>query len=207
MNNAIEKLAERFTKFPGIGVRQARRFVYFLLSRDDEFVTEFAELIMAVKKSVRQCSECYRFFSSSVAGVRQCSICADQNVDTSTLLVVGKDTDLENIVKTGVYRGLFFVLGGTIPVLDKAPKERIRAAGLLRRVQDLVQKNGSLEVILALGATTEGENTSLYVQKILEPFALKKRITVSTLGRGLSTGTELEYSDDNTLRNALKNRG
>ena len=208
MNNTIEKLAEYFTKFPGIGTRQSKRLVYFLLSRDDQFVKTLAELILDVKRSVGQCSGCYRFFPKETRGQQElCKICTDPNVDTSILMVVEKDTDLENIKKMGVYHGLFFVLGGTIPILDKAPKERVRAAELVARINTISATNTSLEVILAISATTEGENTTLYIQKILEPFITKNRLKVSTLGRGLSTGTELEYSDDETLKNALKNRG
>lgn len=201
-----DKLLEYFTKFPGIGPRQAKRFVYFILRRDKRFVEELASLILNAKESTIQCSSCYRLFSSQTnTQSTLCNMCQDLNTDKEILMVVEKDVDLENIIKTGVFNGYFFVLGGAVPILNKNPSERIRAKELFTRVQNGA-KNGLKEVILALSVNPEGENTILYLQKILEPLAEKYSLKISTLGRGLSTGTELEYSDSDTLQNALKNR-
>ncbi len=201
-----DKLMEYFTKFPGIGPRQAKRFVYFILRKDKTFVEELASLIVNAKESTMQCSSCYRLFSSQLntqSGI--CSTCQDLNTDKEVLMIVEKDVDLENIIKMGVFNGFFFVLGGSVPILDKNPSNRIRAKELFTRVQDGA-KNGLKEVILALSVNPEGENTIMYLSKILEPLAEKYSLKISTLGRGLSTGTELEYSDSDTLESALKNR-
>ncbi|MFC1775688.1 toprim domain-containing protein, partial [Patescibacteria group bacterium] len=120
--------------------------------------------------------------------------------------VVEKDVDLENVNKTGAYKGLYFILGGSLPILEQNPAKKIRARELFDRAQEY-SKNGLKEVILATSATPEGENTAQYVKKILAPLAEKYGVKISALGRGLSTGTELEYSDTSTLENALKNRG
>ncbi len=202
-----DKLMEYFTKFPGIGPRQAKRFVYFILRKDKRFVEELASLIVNAKESTMQCSFCYRLFSSQLntqSGI--CSSCQDLNTDKEVLMIVEKDVDLENIIKMGVFNGFFFVLGGSVPILDKNPSSKIRAKELFTRVQDGA-KNGLKEVILALSVNPEGENTIMYLSKILEPLAEKYSLKISTLGRGLSTGTELEYSDSDTLESALKNRG
>ncbi len=201
-----DKLLEYFTKFPGIGRRQAKRFVYFILRKDNQFVEELASLILNAKGSTSQCSSCQRLFSSQAntqSGI--CNKCNDLNIDKEILMVVEKDVDLENVIKTGVYGGFFFVLGGTVPILEKNPLNKIRAKELFNRVQSGA-KNELKEVVLALSVNPEGENTILYLQKILEPLAEKYSLKISTLGRGLSTGTELEYSDSDTLENALKNR-
>lgn len=207
MNDNAHKLAEYFIKFPGIGSRQAKRFVYFLLSRDEQFIKDFTQAILEAKKNTTQCSLCYRFcsFSSTTEEKLVCDMCNDLNANKEILMVVEKDVDLENVRKTNVYNGGFFVLGGSVPILDKKPAEKIRAKELFVRVQDEA-KNGLKEVILALSVNPEGENTILYLTKILEPLAEKYSLKISTLGRGLSTGTELEYSDSDTLENALKNR-
>lgn len=207
MNDDLHKLTEYFAKFPGIGSRQAKRFVYFLLSRDKRFIEDFTQAILNAKKDTTQCSLCFRFYSSSVVMGEKivCDICTSPNTDKELLMVVEKDVDLENIRKTGVFDGSFFVLGGSVPILDKKPVEKIRAKELFTRVQDGA-KDGLKEVILALSVNPEGENTILYLTKILEPLAQKYSLKISTLGRGLSTGTELEYSDSDTLENALKNR-
>ncbi len=207
MNNDLNKLSEYFAKFPGIGNRQSKRFVYFILSRDEKFVKDFADTLLSVKKNTTQCSSCYRFYSSRVKTEEStCELCVDFDVNKEILMVVEKDVDLENVRKTGVFSGSFFVLGGSVPILDKKPAEKIRAKELFMAVQDRA-KGGLKEVILALSVNPEGENTILYLTKILEPLAEKYSLKISTLGRGLSTGTELEYSDSDTLQNALKNRG
>jgi len=206
MKNDLEKLIGYFSKFPGIGNRQAKRFVYFLLTRDKNFIKELSSLILSIKDNTVQCVSCCQFYLFQTGKQNSlCDICQNPNTDKSVLMVVEKDVDLENIVKTGVYEGLFFVLGGSVPILDKKPTEKIRAKELFSRVQDGA-KSDLKEVILALSINPEGENTMLYLSKILEPLAEKFSLKISTLGRGLSTGTELEYSDSDTLENALKNR-
>lgn len=140
-----------------------------------------------------------------------CDICRDEHADPSTLLVVEKDADFENIRKSGSYSGLYFILGGVIPILEKNPTQKVRAKELFHRVQNIAQarekESARTEIILAMNATAEGENTALYISKILEPIAQKYSLKISSLGRGLSTGTELEYSDAETFKQALKNRG
>ncbi len=208
MNDDLNKLSEYFAKFPGIGSRQSKRFVYFILSRDERFIKDFTNTLLSAKKSTTQCSSCYRFYSSmtNVEGKSVCGLCVDTDTNKEILMVVEKDVDLENIRKTGVFNGSYFVLGGSVPILDKKPVEKIRAKELFMAVQDRA-KSGLKEVILALSVNPEGENTIQYLAKILEPLAEKYSLKISTLGRGLSTGTELEYSDSDTLENALKNRG
>jgi recombination protein RecR len=121
-------------------------------------------------------------------------------------MIVSRDIDLDNIEKGHVFSGKYFVLGGLIPILDKFPEKRIRLKELLAIVEKHATK-GLKEIILGLDANSEGEYTSDYVKKELSPIAEKYGIKISELGRGLSTGTELEYSDPETIKNALKNRG
>ena len=200
-----DKLMEYFVKFPGIGPRQAKRFVYFILRKDKRFVEELSALILSAKENTSQCSFCYRLFSSQSNQGDICHTCRDLNTDKEVLMVVEKDVDLENVIKAGVFNGYFFVLGGSVPILDKSPSSKIRSKELFARVQTGAE-NGLKEVILALSVNPEGENTMMYLQKILEPLTQKYSLKISTLGRGLSTGTELEYSDSDTLKSALKNR-
>lgn len=193
----MEKLTELFLKLPGVGPRQAKRFAYFLAGEEKQFSEELSKLILDVSKNVKQCDFCFRFIQSE-----QCDICADPNRDRSTLLVIEKDVDMENIEKSGAYNGLYLILGGVIPLTEIKPPQKLRMKNLF----DTVQSKKPKEVILATSATAEGENTAQYIMKILEPLAKKFKIKISTLGRGLSTGTELEYSDSTTIENALKNR-
>ncbi|MEK7581864.1 MAG: toprim domain-containing protein [Patescibacteria group bacterium] len=203
MNDSTKKLTEYFTKFPGIGSRQARRFVYFLLSQKKEFVTGFVASLSDIKESIKQCASCYRFFEGSSS---LCDICESKITDTSTLMIVEKDIDFENIKKSGIYHGRYFILGGLLSILEKTPMEKIRIRELVKEIGKQVVSSGLKEVIIALSANLEGDNTYQYIKKTIEPLKEKHKLKISSLGRGLSTGLELEYSDGETLGNALKNR-
>lgn len=201
--DAINRLIHFFSEFPGIGPRQAKRFVYFLLTRDQSYLGELSSLIQEIKKNIRSCASCMRFFTVT-NNSPLCSICSDNSRDTSLLMLVSRDVDLETIERSRSYNGYYFVLGGTVPILEKNPAERIRQRELLQRIES---KKGILkEIILSMNATSEGENTADYLKKILTPL-VGGQVIITILGRGLSTGTELEYSDSDTIVNALKNRG
>ena len=194
----IEELARALSRLPGIGPRQAKRFVYFLLAAPAAERTELAELIAALGKSVRQCPECLRFYNGATALV--CNYCSDGKRDDSLLMLVEKDQDLAAVERAGTYKGRYFVLGG---VLTLTGKGAIREKELLRTVEKRLKNNLS-EVVLALSATSEGEHTADRVRELLLPY--RDHLRVSVLGRGLATGSELEYSDAETLRAALTNR-
>ena len=134
-----------------------------------------------------------------------CAICAS-DADDTVLLVVEKDSDFESVKKSGGYTGKYFILGGIIPPLEADPASRIRIRELVTRIESGATE-GLSEVILALSANPEGDFTREYITKVLEPLTKQLGIAITTLGRGLSTGTELEYSDGDTLKHALKNRG
>lgn len=205
--NPIDKLAKLFSAFPGVGPRQSRRFVYFLLTRDASFRSELSRYINELADQVTQCTNCFRFFprQKNVAAVL-CDICNDPHIDHSTLLIVEKDADLENVKKTGVYRGNYFVLGGSVPLFEEKPEGRIRVSELENIVKKAIGDKTLKEVIFALSATPEGDHTIEYLREQLSPIGEAHGVVFSVLGRGLSTGTELEYSDTSTLENALKNR-
>ena len=204
---SFDKLVEYFLKFPGIGPRQAKRFCYFLAGEEKEFSEQFAKLILEIKKGTTQCVSCFTLFentSHSSASIKKCGICGNLNRDSSLLMAVEKDVDLENIEKSGVYNGNYFVLGGTLPLAGNGSAGNIRIKELFNKIKS-ANSNGTKkieEIIIATSATIEGENTARYIEKILEPLKIK----ITRLGRGLSTGTELEYIDSDTMSNALNNR-
>ena len=201
----IEKLSALFAEFPGIGTRQSRRFVYFLLKRNRSYRKELASLIESLEGSVFECSRCSRFFMKTynIEGTL-CNICADTGRDRTVMMVVEKDSDLEAIERSGTFHGTYFILGGVLPILEKDPESKIRIVPLTR----LIEKEAMdlKEVILACAVTPESEHTAEYVKGAIEEVAGKHLIAITSLGRGLSTGTELEYSDAETLRYALEGR-
>jgi recombination protein RecR len=200
--NSLEKLARMFADFPGIGPRQSKRFVYFLLSRDQSYLKELISLLQNLKSEIVMCGMCFRYFPKNKNSSNNCPTCSDTERDRSKLLVVARDVDYENMEKTGVYTGLYFVLGSIIPILEKEPEKRVRLLELKKRID----KDDFKEIIIAVNANPEGENTENIIREHIREICEKKGIKISTLGRGLSTGTELEYSDGETLKNALSNR-
>lgn len=204
MSESVQKLTELFSKFPGIGPRQARRFVYHLLEETEASRASLAQKISALKSEMMRCSKCKRFFSINDAPHQSiCPICASTERDMSLLMVVARDIDLESVEKTESYFGNYFVLGGQLKILDKNPESRIRIIEL----EALVDKSKDVkEIIIAMNANSEGDYTADYVrQKLVESFPTRD-LKITVLGRGLSTGTELEYSDSETITYALKNR-
>jgi recombination protein RecR len=139
-------------------------------------------------------------------------------------MVVARDSDFESIEKSGAYKGLYFILGGTIPILDKEPERRVRVKALTERVAagmvgmvggadrgisgGASVSGGLKEIILSLSTTPEGENTADLVRHNIVGLAgfEASKIKISFLARGLSTGAELEYADRETIKNALFNR-
>lgn len=202
----IQRLTESFMRFPGIGPRQARRFVYYLLHAPPGISQQLMQQIELLRRETSQCSSCYRYFSNQERSSHKlCTICADPTRDPSLLMLVEKDTDLDNVEKSDTYNGYFFVLGGLVKILDKSPSLSIR----LKELTQVLEKRASeglSEVIAALSANQEGDTTLDFLKSSLATLLTKHNLKLSTLGRGLSTGVELEYSDADTIKNALKNR-
>jgi recombination protein RecR len=197
MHDKIEELSAAFARFPGIGPRQAKRFVFYLLSAPAGERSKLSELVASIAGSVTQCVECRRFWSGSGT---VCNYCADRSRDDPLLMIVEKDQDLSAVERAGAYRGRYFVLGGTLTLSGKGA---IRERELVEAVK-MRQGRGLTEIVLALSATSEGEHTADRVRELLRPFRESVRITA--LGRGLSTGSELEYADRETLSGALAHR-
>jgi recombination protein RecR len=213
--DSFNRLEEIFRKFPGIGPRQAKRFVYHLLTQTDIDIDDFANHLKNIKSQTVLCESCCRFYTIK-AGVDKnlntiCNICSDQNRDNSLLMVVSKDIDLLTIEKSKAFNGLYFVLGGNIPILEDFPQDKIRQKELVKKVNLLSQSNTLKEIIIATSINPEGEHTAMYISNILRPLITTsgkniQNIKITTLGRGLSSGSELEYSDGDTLKSALENR-
>lgn len=201
---SFDQLARHFERFPGIGPRQARRFVYHLLTEDPTTLNILATTIANLQTKVTECAHCFRYFARD-NGNTLCDICENVARNHELLMVVERDSDIPPIEHSGTYDGYYFVLGGTVPLLD--PEENIKLrGGALRGIIEMRANAGLKEVILAFSVNPDGENTARYVTTLLKEPEEKHLIKISTLGRGLSTGSELEYADPETIKNALKNR-
>ena len=200
--DTIERLVEMFSRFPGIGPRQAQRFVQFLLRSSPALRRELSQAISSLGGSVRECSECYRYFSGTS---KRCDICASSDRNATALAVVASDADFGALERSHTYRGLYFVLGGTI-FLSSESTNHLRVEQLLKSLPKRIEK-GLGEIILAFPANPEGDATAERIRdELVRGLPSYKGLRITALGRGLSTGSELEYADPETLKSAFENR-
>jgi len=214
----IQKLIELFSKFPTVGPRTAARFVFYLIKSPKEKVDQLLEAVSELKEKIKSCSFCFDQFEPSTTSGQGgkgnlCKICSNPIRDKNLLCIVEKETDLASIENTKKYKGLYFVLGGTVSSLRKSDIEKLRIKELRERIKNPsdfgISTNQFQEIILAINPTTEGEATSLYLERELKPLACGEQgrtIKITRLGRGLPVGGELEYADEETLRSAFEGR-
>jgi len=200
----IEKLSEYFKEFPGIGERQAKRFVYFLLHKNPNYSKELGDSILGLKNLIHQCPSCFLFFKGE--SNQLCDVCKNIKTDRTSLLIIEKDADYENIKRSKNYSGMYFILGGLAPIVTKDTPSFLRLKELLSIIESRAKNDSLREVIIALSLNPQGEHTDMYLREQLSSLQEKYNFKIVSLGRGLSTGTELEYSDGETIKNALKNR-
>jgi recombination protein RecR len=190
---AINKLIQEFSKLPGIGPKSAQRLTYYLLRSPEEQTRRLAEAILSVKQKTKLCSICFNVTESDL-----CLICHSDQRNRAKICIVEQPQDILALEHTGIYNGLYHVLHGAISPTEGVGVNDIRIRELMSRLQD-----GSVdEVILATNPNLEGEQTAMYLNKLISPLDIK----ITRLARGLPFGTELEYADDVTLTRAIEGR-
>ena len=187
---SFQKLIKNFSHLPSVGPKMAERLVLFLFKQDAEKIKEFAENLLEIK-NLKTCHQCF-----NIAEDELCEFCKDSKRDRHSICVVEEPLDIISIERTKAYNGLYHVLGGVIQVGDNG--NELKIPELLSRIE----KEKIIEVILATNPTTEGDATALYLKRKMQPLGSK----ITRLGRGLSTGADLEYADELTLSEALTNR-
>lgn len=188
MQRAVEELA----KLPGIGKKSAQRLVFYLLKIPREEVVELSQALINVKDKGAYCSICFNITESD-----PCSICTNSNREQSIICVVEEANDVAALEKTGEYKGLYHVLGGTLSPLDGIGPDDLKIKEFFVRLTDDVK-----EVILANNPNAEGEATALYLTKLIKPLGIK----ISRIARGIPVGTDIEYADEITLLKAMEGR-
>jgi recombination protein RecR len=192
-SEAIYRLVKEFNKLPGIGPKSAQRLAYYLLRAPEEEARLLAEAILLLKQRVMLCSVCL-----NVTDADPCFICRGSERDRSQICVVEQPQDILALEHTRTYSGLYHVLHGAISPTEGVGTGDVRIKELLSRLQD-----GSVrEVILATNTNLEGEQTAMYLKRLIFPIGIR----ITRLARGLPFGTELEYADDVTLTRALEGR-
>ena len=192
-DGAIQDLIDSFAKLPGIGPKGAQRIAFHLLGVDRQSAQDLADAIITVKEKVRFCEIC-----GNVCETSPCPICQDPRRDRSVICLVEEPKDVMSIERTGEYHGLYHVLGGAIDPMSNVGPGDLRIPELLQRL-----KSGEVkEIILALDPNIEGEATTTYLARLLDPL----EITVTRLASGLPVGSDLEYADEITLGRAISGR-
>lgn len=203
--DVIEQLITAFSKLPGVGRRQATRYVFALLKLSQTELALIAQGLEKLKNEVEPCRQCLHIARKKKGGAL-CLICSDKNRNEKQIAVVERISDLEAIERTKAFRGMYHVLGGTFSSLtDKTPFQQTpQVQRLIKRLKLLREKypKEKLEVILALNPTQDGDLTASMITELIKPY----KLTVSRIGRGIPTGGEMEYMDELTLGEAIKRR-
>lgn len=191
-SSQISKLIEEFASLPGIGAKTAQRLAFHVINMPEERVSRFADALVSARSNVRYCKECCTLTDQEV-----CPICAKEERDHRTIMVVENARDLAAYEKTGKYNGVYHVLHGAIsPMLGIGPAD-LRMKELMLRLQGEVE-----EVIIATNSSLEGEATAMYLSKLIKPAGIK----VTRIASGVPVGGDLEYIDEVTLLRALDGR-
>lgn len=189
----IETLIRLFSRLPGFGTRSARRTVLYLIKRRESQLIPLEKAIQDVIDTVQICPICGNLDSQS-----PCAVCADSRRDDSTICVVQDVADLWAIDRSGAFKGRYHVLGGLLSAIDGTGPEELRLPALERRIRE----NNTVELILALPATVDGQTTAHYIAERFKDLPLK----ISSLAQGIPVGGELDYLDDGTIQTALRAR-
>ena len=190
---SVSRLIQELNKLPGIGPKSAQRIAFYLMRSEDGQVKALAEALLSMKQQIKLCTVCFNISETEV-----CTICQNTQRDRTKICIVEQPQDVLALEHTRKYMGLYHVLHGAIFPTDGIGINDVRIKELMTRLQD-GQVN---ELIIATNTTMEGEQTALYIQRIISPLGVK----VTRLARGLPFGTELEYADDVTLTRALEGR-
>ena len=204
----IQNFIDKFSCLPGIGPRQAARLAFWILNGPQETRRNLKIALERLDKGAQTCDSCHYVVENDgndnlPAGRHGCHFCDNPARDHTTVCVVEKETDLATIEKSGVYKGLYHILGGLFSALDTAIPKNLKMPELISRIQKSGKESIVVqEVILALSPTHEGDLTAYYLEKLLKPLKIK----VTRLGRGLPYGSDVEFADAKTLSGALESR-
>ncbi|MBI2067457.1 MAG: recombination protein RecR [Deltaproteobacteria bacterium] len=191
--NPLEHLATVLTKLPGLGKKSAMRLALFLVKEEKGITQELGQALLRMKEKVRFCRLCQNLTEEEV-----CHLCRDDRRHRNQLCVVEGPSDLITVEKTGQYRGLYYLLHGTISPLDGVGPEELKLDRLVKRIRE----GKFSEVILATNPNVEGEATALYLKKLLTPLKVK----MTRIASGVPIGGTLEYTDAQTMAQSLLTR-
>lgn len=189
----LSRLIEELKKIPSIGAKTAQRIAFYLIGIPQEDVDRLADAIKKAKQNIFYCSVC-----NSLTHVDPCQHCSDGRRDRELLCVVEEPFNISSIEKTGIYRGLYHVLHGTLSPLKGVGPDELKTDKLIERIKEGHFK----EVILATNPTAEGEATALYLARLLREFPIR----ITRLAMGLPVGSDIDFADQVTIKKSLEGR-
>ena len=192
--SAIEKLITDISKLPGLGRRSAQRIALYLLKNKDRSLLPLIQTLESSHELISECEIC-----GNVDMTNPCNVCTSTNRDQKSICIIEDVSDLWTFERTGFYRGLYHVLGGSLSAINGIGIEELTITKLIKRIEE----NEINEVILALSTTMEGQTTTHVIADKLESF---KNLTVTRLAQGIPIGGEVHYLDENTLNTAFQSR-
>jgi len=186
----IRKAIDIFSQFPGIGAKTAERLVFYLLKQHPDFINQFEKSLAEIKRDINECKICFNYCFGDL-----CDICEDSRRDKKVICIIEEPKDIIAFEKIG-YMGSYHVLGGVISPLDGIDPDDLNINSLMSRLDNVN------EIIIATNTSIEGDATALYIRKIL----LDKTVKISRLARGLPVGGNLDFIDEATLSQSVKER-
>ena len=189
----LENAVNEMSQLPGIGKRTALRLVLHLLKQPAEQTEMLSSALTAMRNDIQYCKEC-----NTISDAEICGICSNASRDKSVICVVEDVRDVMALENTGMFKGIYHVLGGKISPIEGVGPSQLKITSLVEKV-----KEGNVaEIIFALSSTMEGDTTNFYIYRQIKEYEVK----TSTIARGIAVGDELEYADEVTLGRSLLNR-
>jgi recombination protein RecR len=201
---SVEKVIEEFSRLPGVGPKSAARMAYHYIRSPNKDASKLASALSDMEENVKYCQKCFNVTDKDV-----CSLCSSPLRKKNKLCVVEEPLDVVAFENSGVYDGLYFVLGGVISPAEGIGEEELRFKDLEKRVNELLENDKdieSVEIIVATNPSLEGEATASYIIDLFTKLAKEEKVNITRLAMGLPTGADLEYADRLTLKRALEGR-
>jgi len=198
---SVKQVIEEFSKLPGVGPKSASRMTYHYLRSPNMDASKLANALLSMESNVKNCTKCF-----NVSEDDECVICSSPLRKKNKICIVEEPLDVVAFEDSGVYDGVYFVLGGVISPSEGVGADELRFAELRKRVEELLQEEDVLEIIIATNPSLEGEATSSYVIDLFKNLVKGGKIRITRLAMGLPTGADLEYADRLTLKKALEGR-
>ncbi|MBI2356616.1 recombination protein RecR [Candidatus Dojkabacteria bacterium] len=198
---SVEKVIEEFGRLPGVGPKSAARMAYHFLRSSRKDASRLAKVLLEMEEKVVDCTMCFNVSDSEV-----CAICSSPLRDSSKICIVEDPLDVVAFENAGVFKGVYFVLGGLISPADGIGADELRFKELKARINAVLKDHEAIEIIIATNPNLEGEATSNYITDMISSMEVGEKVKVSRLAMGLPTGADLEYADQLTLKRSFEGR-